>query len=55
MSAPNSEDIYQAGIVAGKAFGARRLPTNATLFEFEEIFRAQQFSTGKNLNIRALS
>jgi hypothetical protein len=38
------DTIYQAGIVVGKAFGARRLPNDATRFEFREITNAAQFN-----------
>ena len=37
--------IYQAGIVVGKAFGARRLPNDATTFQFTEITNCPQFNT----------
>jgi hypothetical protein len=39
-----AHEIKQAGIVVGKAFGARRSPTDATIFEFEEITNSQQFN-----------
>jgi hypothetical protein len=35
--------IYQAGVVVGKAFGARRSPTDATSFEFVEVTHVTQF------------
>jgi hypothetical protein len=38
--------IYQAGVVVGKAFGARRLPNDATHFQFAEITNCAQFNTG---------
>jgi hypothetical protein len=40
------EEIYQAGISVGKVFGGRRSPTNATIFEFQEITQAGQFNLG---------
>jgi hypothetical protein len=43
---PRGEEvIYQAGIVVGRVFGGRRSPTDATLFEFQEITQAGQFNT----------
>jgi hypothetical protein len=41
----NTEAIYQAGIVVGKVFGDRRLPNDATTFEFKEITDCAQFNT----------
>jgi hypothetical protein len=41
----SDDAIYQAGIVVGKVFGARRLPNDATRFEFREITNASQFNT----------
>jgi hypothetical protein len=38
--------VYQGGIVVGKAFGARRLPNDATHFQFAEITNCAQFNTG---------
>jgi hypothetical protein len=32
-----SDEIIQAGIIVGKAYGGRRLPSDATMFEFKEI------------------
>jgi hypothetical protein len=39
--------IQQAGIVVGKAFGARRSPSDATKFEFVEITNCAQFNTNE--------
>jgi hypothetical protein len=39
--------ITQSGIVVGKVFGARRLPTDATTFEFVEITNCNQFNTAE--------
>jgi hypothetical protein len=52
---PASGDIVQAGVIVGKAFGARRSPNDATTFEFVEITHAQQFNPREPLSIRELS
>jgi hypothetical protein len=36
--------IIQSGITVGKAFGARRSPNDATMFQFEEITHAGRFN-----------
>jgi hypothetical protein len=42
---PITDDaIYQAGVAVGKVYGGRRTPTDATLFEFQEITNASQFN-----------
>jgi hypothetical protein len=38
------DSISQAGVVVGQAFGGRRSPTDATIFEFQEVTHAQQFN-----------
>jgi hypothetical protein len=38
------DHIYQAGAIVGKVFGARRSPTDATIYEFVEITQAGQFN-----------
>jgi hypothetical protein len=38
-------EIMQAGIAVGKTFGARRLPSDAAMFEFAEIMNCGQFNT----------
>src|ERR1700730_14662634 len=43
---PDSGTIQQAGVVVGNAFGARRSPTDATLFEFTEITNCGRFNLG---------
>jgi hypothetical protein len=45
QAARDPDGIYQARIMVGKAFGARRLPTDATTFEFVEITNCAQFNT----------
>lgn len=42
-----SNEIIQAGVVVGKAFGGRRLPNDATKFEFVEITNCAQFNTAQ--------
>jgi hypothetical protein len=44
QSAPQPDVIYQAGVIVGKVFGGRRAPTDATVFEFQEITHASQFN-----------
>jgi len=39
--------IYQKRIIAGKTFGARRSPTDATSIEFVEITHATQFNSAE--------
>jgi hypothetical protein len=41
----SDDSIYQAGIIVGKAFGARRLTNDATRFEFREITNCAQLNT----------
>jgi len=41
----SDDSIYQAGVIVGKAFGARRLPNDATRFEFREITNCAQLNT----------
>jgi hypothetical protein len=58
--ARDKEAIYQAGIIVGKAFGARRSPTDATVFEFVEITHASQFNPAEffqyqNLSLKVLT
>jgi hypothetical protein len=36
--------IYQAGVIVGRAFGARRSPTDATIYTFIEISHADQMN-----------
>lgn len=43
MPVQHDDNIRQAGVVVGKAHGGRRMPTDATMFEFVEITRAQGF------------
>jgi len=45
QAARDPDGIYQARIMVGKAFGARRLPTDATTFEFVKITNCAQFNT----------
>jgi hypothetical protein len=45
-AAVEEDSIYQAGVSVGKAFGARRSPSDATIFEFSEITNCGQFNTG---------
>ena len=48
LAAPTAtSDIFQAGVVVGSAHGGRRLPTNATMFEFVEITNCAQFATNR--------
>jgi hypothetical protein len=42
-----SSDIIQAGILVGKAYGGRRLPNDATKFEFVEITNCAQLNTAQ--------
>lgn len=49
-----SDAIYQAGIIVGRAFGARRLPTDATVFEFVEITHASQFNLAESFEYQGL-
>lgn len=42
-----SEEIYQAGVIVGKAYGGRRSPRDATTFEFAEITNCTQLNTTK--------
>jgi hypothetical protein len=49
---PSTEkgEIIQAGIVVGRTFGARRLPSDATMYEFAEIMNCSQFNTGASFS-----
>jgi hypothetical protein len=47
-------DVYQAGIVVGKAFGARRSPTDATAYTFVEITHASQLDMGAPIEFNGL-
>jgi hypothetical protein len=42
---PDSGNVTQAGVIVGKAFGARRSPTDATVFEFTEITNCGSLNT----------
>lgn len=52
---PEDDGIYQAGIVVGKAFGARRLPNDATRFEFREITNAHALNPAVPIQYRTLT
>jgi len=58
--ARDMDAIYQAGILVGKVYGARRSPTDATVFEFVEITHASQLNTAdviqyQNYSLRILT
>jgi hypothetical protein len=45
--APDTDHILQGGVIVGKVFGGRPLPSDATTYEFVEITNCNQFNVGE--------